>query len=60
MKEDSVTLPPCQVERERFGVDHAVIGSWLGEIWSLPGQVCEAIRYYRDPDKANENPYTDT
>ncbi|MHB1300471.1 MAG: HDOD domain-containing protein [Burkholderiales bacterium] len=59
MNEDAGTLPPCQIERERFGVDHAVIGSWLGEIWSLPGQICEAIRYYRDPNSANENPYAD-
>lgn len=56
---DSGTLPPSQIERERFGVDHAVIGSWLGEIWSLPDQICEAIRQYEDPDGANENPYAD-
>ena len=59
MKKDSGTLPPSQIERERFGVDHAVIGSWLGDIWSLPGQVCDAIRHYGDPDGANENPYAD-
>ena len=59
MKKDSGTLPPSQIERERFGVDHAVIGSWLGEIWSLPVQICEAIRHYGDPDGANENPYAD-
>ncbi len=59
MKKDSGTLPPSQIERERFGVDHAVIGSWLGEIWSLPVQICEAIRHYGYPDGANENPYAD-
>lgn len=31
-------------ERARFGADHAAIGSWMAESWSLPGPLVEAIR----------------
>ena len=39
-------------ERERFGVDHAVIGAWLAESWALPQPVCDAIRCHHAPDAA--------
>jgi putative nucleotidyltransferase with HDIG domain len=31
-------------ERDAFGVDHAQIGAWLGEAWSLPPAIVEAAR----------------
>ncbi len=31
------------VERERFGVDHAAIGAWLAQGWSLPENIVAAI-----------------
>jgi HD-like signal output (HDOD) protein len=37
-------------ERERFGVDHATIGAWLAEHWSLPANICAAIRHHHAPD----------
>lgn len=39
-------------ERERFGVDHSTIGAWLAEHWSLPANICAAIRYHHAPDFA--------
>lgn len=41
-----------QIEREHFGVDHAIIGGWLAEHWSLPANICAAIRYHHAPDSA--------
>jgi len=26
----------CALERDRFGADHAIVGSWLAELWQLP------------------------
>lgn len=31
-------------ERDAFGVDHAQVGAWLGEAWSLPRAIVEAAR----------------
>lgn len=39
-------------ERECFGVDHTVIGSWLAESWGLPQPICAAIRRHHAPDSA--------
>jgi len=41
-----------QAEQERFGVDHATIGAWLGEHWALPNDIVKAIRYHHIPDMA--------
>ncbi len=38
-------------ERERFGADHAAVGSWLLEKWNLPESLLMAIRYSDDPDQ---------
>lgn len=43
-------------ERERFGVDHAVIGGWLAESWGLPPALCEAIHRHHAPDRALPDP----
>jgi HD-like signal output (HDOD) protein len=39
-----------EAERERFGVDHAVIGAWLAESWGLPPGLCQAILCHHAPD----------
>ncbi|MCX7161606.1 MAG: HDOD domain-containing protein [Rhodocyclales bacterium] len=41
-----------QVERERFGVDHATIGAWLAGHWSLPADIVAAIHHHHAPDTA--------
>jgi HD-like signal output (HDOD) protein len=40
------------VETERFGVDHAVTGSWLVKQWRLSRKLVEAIRYHHTPQLA--------
>lgn len=43
-------------EREVFGVDHAMVGGWLTEAWSLPSVICRAIAFHHEPDKAGSEP----
>ena len=45
-----------EAERECFAVDHSTIGAWLAEHWSLPANICAAIRHHHDPDKALAEP----
>ena len=45
-----------QAERERFGVDHAVIGAWLAEHWTLPANIVAAIRCHHAPEQALREP----
>lgn len=45
-----------QAEQDRFGVDHALIGSWLAERWSLPDGIVLAIRHHHAPDSALDEP----
>lgn len=37
-------------ERERFGVDHAIVGAWLAEGWGMTRPICDAIRCHHAPD----------
>jgi putative nucleotidyltransferase with HDIG domain len=46
-------LPSSEAERRVLGVDHAEIGAWLAERWSLPPAIAEAIRYHHDPHLAS-------
>ena len=39
-------------ERERFGVDHAELGAWLAEHWSLPPAIVAAVRFHHECDTA--------
>ena len=48
-------LSSAEAERRVLGVDHAEIGSWLAETWSLPLEIAEAIRYHHDPKLAHVN-----
>lgn len=43
-------------ERERFGIDHATVGAWLAEHWSLPACIGLAIRHHHAPDNALSEP----
>lgn len=43
-------------EREHFGVDHCSIGAWLAEYWTLPSDICNAIRHHHAPDVALGEP----
>lgn len=43
-------------ESEYFGVDHATIGYWLAEYWSLPADIRTAIRYHHNPDSGPAEP----
>jgi putative nucleotidyltransferase with HDIG domain len=43
-------------ERSQFGVDHATIGAWLIESWSLPRNLETAVRHHHHPDNALAEP----
>ena len=42
------------VEREFFGVDHAMVASWVCEQWHLPERLREAISLHHRPDSAKK------
>jgi HD-like signal output (HDOD) protein len=48
-------LTSVEAERRTLGVDHAEIGWWLAEQWSLPPSIVEAIRYHHQPALAPEH-----
>jgi putative nucleotidyltransferase with HDIG domain len=37
-------------ETERFGVDHAEVGGWMLEAWSLPPPIVETVRGHHGPE----------
>ncbi|MDD5088416.1 MAG: HDOD domain-containing protein, partial [bacterium] len=46
-------LPEC--ERRVLGVDHAQIGAWLADTWSLPPAIVEAIRWHHQLELSQEH-----
>ncbi|MFA6121656.1 MAG: HDOD domain-containing protein [Sideroxydans sp.] len=48
--------PYDEMEKMVFGVDHAHIGAWLAESWSLPKSVCSAIQYHHTPEHCLTQP----
>jgi HD-like signal output (HDOD) protein len=52
---DSEGLTSVEAERLTMGADHAEIGSWLAEKWSLPPSIVEAIRFHHQPALALEH-----
>jgi len=38
--------PVETIERETFGIDHAEVGGWMLEAWSLPPAIVEAVRLH--------------
>ena len=54
MQERGYALP--EAERELFGGDHAQIGRQLGELWSLPAELSQAIAlHHSTPPQDQEN-----
>lgn len=51
---ESEGLSSVEAERRTIGVDHAEIGAWLAEKWSLPPAIVEAIRYHHQSGLAPE------
>jgi len=47
--EQSPDLPLHQLERERFGMSHDVVGAAVVELWGISPALAEAIRTYSDP-----------
>jgi HD-like signal output (HDOD) protein len=44
--------PVDAVEQANFGVDHAEVGGWLFEAWSLPPMIVEAVRQHHAAEPA--------
>ncbi len=38
------------IERHLLGIDRDQMNSWLMELWTMPDQVCAAIRHQNNPD----------
>jgi putative nucleotidyltransferase with HDIG domain len=45
-----------EVQRDRFGVDHAVIGAWLTAHWGLPPDITAAVLHHHAPEAALDEP----
>ena len=43
-------------EQARFGVDHSIVGAWLGEHWDLPPALIKAIRHHHVCEPALDEP----
>ncbi len=50
------SLPTAALEREMLGYDFHQVGGALLRAWSLPGLICDTIRWYDDPETAPEVP----
>ena len=48
-------LPFVDVERERFGADHAEIGAFLAEKWAMPADIVLAVRHHHMPPESPSN-----
>lgn len=51
-RDEQISLP--EGERRVLGVDHAQIGAWLADRWSLPPAIVEAIRWHHQLESARE------
>ncbi len=45
----------CDVERHRFGVDHAQAGAYLLSKWNVPAPVCRLVRAHHQTPAGDEN-----
>lgn len=48
-------LDICTAEESVFGVNHAVLGSWLANSWGLPSSIVHAIKGHHCPDSLTED-----
>ncbi|MFZ5432404.1 MAG: HDOD domain-containing protein [Calditrichota bacterium] len=53
---DEENVASVDAERRILGVDHAEIGAWLAERWSLPPSIVEAIRYHHQSQISPDHP----
>jgi putative nucleotidyltransferase with HDIG domain len=45
-------LPPCVLEEQRFGFNHADVGAMLARRWGLPAVVVDSIQFHHGPRDA--------
>jgi HD-like signal output (HDOD) protein len=45
-----------QAEQKTLGIDHAEVGAFLVEHWSLPASIVDAVRLHHEPGRAVEHP----
>lgn len=48
-------IPLHQVEQAIYGISHAEIGGALAEVWKLPGNLVDCIRYHHQLDASIED-----
>ncbi len=48
-------IPSIVAEQRVLGTDHAEVGAWMAEKWSLPSSIVESIRYHHQPQLAPEH-----
>lgn len=48
-------IPLYELEEEYFGINHAVIGKYIGSNWKLPEQLIQAAAYHHQPFFATEH-----
>ncbi|MGM0607924.1 MAG: HDOD domain-containing protein [Candidatus Muiribacteriota bacterium] len=53
-------LPIEIVEKEIYGMDHAMIGKKTTEIWKLPSKICSVIGFHHQPQYAYADSKKDT
>ncbi len=49
-------LPLYDLEDERFGLNHAIIGEFLATNWKLPAPLTQAIAFHHQPAAATSHP----
>lgn len=47
---ETPVLHTTQEERAAFGTDHARVGTWVANRWSLPHDMCEAMQHHHDAE----------
>ncbi len=52
----SENISMIEAEDHVLGVNHAELGAWLAEMWSLPRSICDVISHHHNPEvDAGEN-----
>ena len=52
---ESERVSSIEAEHQTIGADHAEIGAWMAESWTIPEAISEAIRYHHQPALAPNN-----
>jgi putative nucleotidyltransferase with HDIG domain len=48
-------MPLHEVEERSLGVNHAIIGAGLLEVWKFPEELIEPVRWHHDPESCPES-----